>query len=131
MEMRTNRAAVTVSSEDITLAGRSGKVPLSLMNGSDKRLIVTVVASGEHARVGPPSEFEVALSPAENYVTLPVNMTTAVSDMLKVEVRAGDTIITTPYVDVRSSYLDRLALAGFVVLVLAGLLFYIRRRVMT
>jgi hypothetical protein len=122
-------SAVTVSAEDVTLAGRTGKIPLSITNGTDKTLQVTVSVQAEHATVGPPSIIESELRPAETYLTLPVSMSSALSDRLLVEVSAGGTVIAETQVEVRASYLDRLAIVAFVVLVLAGLLFYIRRRV--
>lgn len=124
-------SAISVSSENITLAGRSGKVPLSIGNSSEKELSVVVTARGEHARIGPPDAVEVTLKPADNFVTLPVDMRSALVDRLEVQVLAGGTVVASTSVEVRASYLDRLAWVGSIVLVLAGLLFYIRRRVMT
>ena len=121
--------SVSVSSDDLTLAGRTGKLPLSIDNGSDKNLRVVVRARSQHARVGPPDEVEVELRPAENFVTLPVSMTTALADRVVVSVYAGETSIASTTIDIRASYLDRLAIVGMVVLVLGVLLFYIRRRV--
>jgi hypothetical protein len=124
-------SGVTVSGEDITLAGRSGEIPISIQNSSNRRLAVTVAVQGRVAEVGPPDTVEYTLRPADNYLTLPVSMASALSDRLSVEVRAGEEIIASTTIRVRASYLDRLAIVGSVVLVLLGLLFYIRRRVMT
>lgn len=124
-------AGVTLSGSDVTLAGRTGKIPVSILNGSTKNLKVLIRATSDVASVGPPRELEVTLRPADNFVTFPVSLSQALSDDVHIRVLAGDVELASTEVRVSASYLDRLAVIGGVVLVLGALLFYIRRRTST
>lgn len=121
---------VSVASQNITLASSSGKVPLSIKNSSGKTLNVVLVAQGSHALFPGGSRIKVALRPADNYVTFPVDLGTGgFTDRLTVSVMSGDLALAKTSIDVRASYTDRLALVSMVVVVMLGLLFYIRRKV--
>jgi hypothetical protein len=122
-------SAITMASEDITFAGRSGKIPVSIENGNEKSLQVVVRATPERARTSVTRETTVTLRPADNYLEIPVSLDSALSDRVSIEVLAGDYVVSGTTVTVGASYLDRLAIVALIVLVLAGLLFYIRRRV--
>lgn len=116
--------------EPITLAGAKGSVPVSLQNGSEKVLRVTVRTStkGGIEVVGPNRTVN-TMRPQETFVQIPVNMHSALSGRLSVEVVAGNVVLARRIVEVRASYLDRLAVIGGIVIALAILLVFIVRRV--
>ncbi len=121
-------SAVTLDARDVTLADRTGEMPLAVLNASERELSVIVRVNA--AEVQPRSfEATLTLAPSDNYLTVPVDLGRAVSDDVRVSVWAGDLKIAESTVTVRASYLDRLAMVGMVILVLIGLLVFIRRRV--
>ncbi|MBN2847833.1 MAG: hypothetical protein JXP72_05200 [Coriobacteriia bacterium] len=121
---------ITVGVKDVTLSGSRGDVPLTLTNTTGTALALTIVASSD--RIGlPTSQFDVTAEPADNFLTIPVDLGAVIADDLTVTVRAGDLTIAESTVRVRSSHIDRLATVGMVVLVLLVLLLFIRRRVRT
>ena len=65
---------VSVTTQTITLSGTSGKIPLSIKNGSGKTLSVYVVASARNARFPGGGRVKVSLRPADNYVTVPIDL---------------------------------------------------------
>jgi len=119
-----------VAGSDVTLANRTGKVPVSINNGTGKPLRVVVTTSAPRVLVTPPSE-PITLDVGENVVSVPVDMHYEISDRLVVRVLAGDVELAGTEFTVRASYLDRLAWVGIVVLFLIGMLVFIRRRVRT
>ena len=120
---------VAVTSQSITLAGSSGKVPISVRNDSGKTLNVDIVARGSHTRFPSGSSMRVALRPSDNYLTIPVDLGAGgFADRLTVSVTSGSVTLATTAIDVRASYLDRIVLVAMVVLVLLGLLLYIRHK---
>jgi hypothetical protein len=121
-------ALIRVDAKDVTLSASRGEVPLALTNGTGKRLDLTLVASAEWIRL-PRPEISVSAETADNFVTVPVDLGTVIADDLRVTVLAGEMPVAETTVRVRASHLDRLATVGMVVLVLIGLLFFIRRRV--
>ena len=122
---------LTVSGSPVTLSGTSGKVPVNVHNPGDRILNVVITASAPRVTVPEGGRVVATLRPGENYVTIPVDMGSAFSAKLRVAVTAGPLELGHAVVQVRASYVDRLALVGLVVLVLVGLLFYIRRRTRT
>jgi hypothetical protein len=122
--------SISVAAKDITLAGTGGKVPLTLVNGSDKTVEVRIFTESESAEVLGEQPLVASLRPADNFVELPVALGGGLGDTLTVRVMAGDLEVAETEVRVRASYLDRLVVVASVVLVLAGMLFYIRRRVL-
>jgi hypothetical protein len=121
---------VSLGIRDVTLSGSRGDVPLTLTNTTGSALALTIVASSD--RIGlPVSQQEVSAEPADNFLTIPVDLGAVIADDLTVAVRAGDLTIAESTVRVRSSHIDRLATVGMVVLVLLVLLLFIRRRVRT
>lgn len=119
---------ISVDAKDVTLSGRSGDVPLTLMNGTGKPLQLTLVLSADVLRI-PESRIPVTAQPDETFLTVPVHLDSAVADDLRVAVLAGDMTIAETTVRIAGSYLDRLATVGTVVLVLLLLLLFIHRRV--
>jgi hypothetical protein len=104
-------------------------VPLSIRNDSAKTLNVDVLVRGTHASFPGGSLIRVALRPGDNYLTIPVDLgATGFADRLTISVVSGDVTLAKTFMDVRASYLDRLGLVATAVLVMLGLLFYIRRK---
>jgi hypothetical protein len=117
-----------VSASPVTLSGTAGRVPVNVHNPSDRILSVVVTASAPRVTVPDGGRVAATLRPGENYVTVPVDMGSVFTANLRVGVSAGPLEISHTTVKVRASYVDRLALVGLVVVVLLGLLFYIRSR---
>jgi hypothetical protein len=121
---------LSIKAEPVTFAGKRGEVPVSITNTTKNTLAVVVraTASGD-ARVEGPRLIKTVLRPQETFVPIPVDMQSAVSSKLYVEVMAGDLVLADTTVDVQASYLDRIAIIGGIVLVLGGLLIFIVSRV--
>jgi len=126
----TQFASVVIDAKDVTLSGRRGDVPFTLMNGTGKTLELTLVASAPQLKIRKP-QVVITAQPDENFVTIPVDLRSIISDDLRVSVRAGNVTVAETSVTVRASYLDRIATIGIVLVVLVGLLLFIRRRVRT
>lgn len=121
-------ALVRLDAKDVTLSGTKGDVPLTLINDTGKQLTLTLhAASG--TRLSTVGSQEIVAGPAQNFLTLPVDLGNALSDDITLSVRAGDVTIAEATVGVRASYIDRLATILMVVVVLAVLLVIIRRKV--
>ena len=114
----------------MTFAGKRGEVPVSITNTTKNTLAVIVRAttSGDAQVVGG-EEIRTVLAPQETFVPIPVDMRSALSSKLKVEVMAGDVVLAVTTVDVQASYLDRIAIITGIVLLLGALLVFIVRRV--
>ncbi|MDX9873255.1 MAG: hypothetical protein RBT41_12710, partial [Clostridia bacterium] len=121
-------SGITLDARDVTLSSARGEVPLALTNGTGRTLRLTLTASAANLAL-PQTEIAVVAQPADNFMTLPVDLGRAISDDLEVVVSAGNIVVATTTVNVRTSHLDRLVTVGAVVLVLLVLLFFIRRRV--
>ena len=121
-------AAISLDAKDVTLSASRGNVPLALINGTGSPLELTIAASSERIQL-PQPEMTITAQPADTLVTIPVDLGAVLADDLRVTVMAGDMAIAETTVRVRASHLDRLVTVGMVVLVLLGLLVFIRRRV--
>ena len=121
---------LSIKAESVTFAGKRGEVPVSITNKTKNTLAVVVraAASGDARIVGNP-EIRTVLHPQETFVPIPVDMQSALSSKLKVEVLAGDVVLARTTVDVKASYLDRIAIIGGLVVLLGVLLVFIVRRV--
>lgn len=120
---------VALTAKDVTLAGPRGEVPLSIVNGSTKDLAVVLRVRTDDMEITGRREEVVTLRPQENFHTVGVDLRSALSDTLVVELWAGEVMLASGSSVVRASYLDRLAIVGGVAVLLLGLLLYIRRRV--
>lgn len=120
--------AVRLEIRDVTLAARKGDVPLTIISSAERPLVLRIETRS--AKIEPRStETTVLVSPADNFLTVPVDLGSSVSDSLDVRIMAGDVLVAETTVTVRASYLDRLTTMVTVVLVLIALLVFIRRRV--
>ena len=119
---------IRLDAKDVTLSGSKGDVPLTLINDTGKQLKLTLSATSA-TMLSTVGSQEVAAQPTQNFLTLPVDLGNALSDELKVVVRAGDVTVAEATVGVKASYVDRLATVAMVVVVLGVLLVIIRRRV--
>lgn len=121
---------VRIKIEPITLSGAKGDVPVSVLNGTQKTLniFIRTTTSGGISVTGP-KNIATTLRPQETFVQIPVDLRSSLSGKLTVEVAAGDLVLARRTVDVRASYLDRLAMVGGIVVLLGILLAFIVRRV--
>ncbi len=119
---------VQIVANDVTLPGQRGEVPLNIANGSDKDLELVLKVHGDGVRVANDGSERLTLQPGDNFHTVSVDLQSALSSGLSVELWAGEVMLTSTHATVRASYLDRLVTIGGVVAVLLGLLYYIRRR---
>ncbi|MBN2841398.1 MAG: hypothetical protein JXP37_10635 [Coriobacteriia bacterium] len=118
---------IIFDAKDVTLSGSAGEVPFTLVNGTGKHLTLTIVATFEGDRVGQETR-TVEVEPMQNFITVPVDLRNSITSRLDVQaVSAGWTVAETS-LTVHTSYIDRLAWIGIVVVVLLVLLFVIRRR---
>ena len=119
---------IEIGALDVTLSSASGEVPVSITNGSDKNLMLTLKATADGMRVTRESQ-DIRVRPQENPASVPVDLQSALSGTLEVELWADGLLLDTARVRVRASYLDRLAIVGGVAVVLAGMLLFIRHRI--
>jgi hypothetical protein len=121
--------AISMKAQPVTLPGATGDVPITIVNDSENTLAVLVtVSSSGGLHVSGKTVIETTLPPQETYLEIPVDMRTALSGKLTVEVSAGGLVLERETVSVSTSYLDRLALGGAVVVALLGMLVFIVRR---
>lgn len=121
---------VSIAAKDITLSGARGDVPVSIVNGGEDELTVTLKTLSDDLTVGGTETEIVTLHPSENLYSIPVDLKSALSGRLRVEVWSDELLIDEQDVTVSASYLDRLAIIGGVAIVLVGMLVFIRRRVL-
>jgi len=122
-------SGIAVAANDITLSSAQGDVPVIISNSSGKDLAVRVRSESSGLVVVAPRETEIALRPADNYITVPVDLQSSLAGTLRLEVMAGDLLLAHRDISVRASYLDRLVVVGGVVMLLGVLLLFIRKRV--
>jgi hypothetical protein len=121
---------VSIKAVPITFAGKRGEVPVTITNTTKNTLkvVVRAAASGDAQVVGG-RVIQTVLPPQETFVPIPVDMKSALTSKLKVEVLAGNVVLAHTTVDVQASYLDRIAIIMGIVLVLGLFLAFIVRRV--
>lgn len=123
--------ALSLKVEPVTLSKDEGDIPIVIHNESDLTLTVDVVVhADEGIHIDPASvETTYSLRPNDNFGVIPVTLDPGASGDLVVQVMGGDLTLVEQSVAVRGSLLDRIAILGFIVLVLIGLLVFVRRRV--
>jgi hypothetical protein len=121
---------VSISAPQMTLAGATGDVPVTIKNNSNKTLNVVVLATtGGGLRVVGDRLIPTKLPPRETLVLIPVDLQSALRGRLTVQVMADNVVMAKQTVNVDRSYLDRIAVIGGVILVLGGMLVWIVLRV--
>jgi hypothetical protein len=129
---RTSQATlgkVTLQTADVTLSGSGGRLPITILNGSDKDLKVQVVASSPQLAFPKGPSVTTTVKPGESFVTIPVDLGQALAGRVKVTVRAGGVDLASSSLNVQASFLNQLAIVAAIVAVLVGLLFFVRGRV--
>jgi hypothetical protein len=120
---------VGITATEVTLSGTRGEIPVTIRNRTDKTLKVDLHVSSPEAGVRTRGIRQLTLLPADNYVTVPVDLRSAVSAPLELVVESDGMRIAGTTLTVRASYIDRLAIVGGIVLALGGMLAYIVWRV--
>lgn len=120
-------AKVTLAIPNVTLSGSTGRIPVSVHNGTGKTLTLTLRTVPQGLRLTRGRTITFAAMPGENIQSVPVDMGSALTGRLHFELDAGDMAVASGDADVRASYTDRVAILGTVVVVLLLLLWYIRR----
>jgi len=120
---------VTIEGQDLTLSGALGEIPLNVRNGTGRELRVELVASSRFARFPKGDHRFLRLRKAENFLTLPIDLGSVLADRVDVTLVADGKVVATEHIQVRASYLDRVALVGMVAAALGAMLFFIRKRV--
>ncbi len=120
---------VSLSAKPVTLAGDSGKIPITAINSTSSPLrVMLVLEPGRSMNLGVPMSQELMLEPGENYIEIPARLLNVLSSTLTIRLQAADTEIATTDVTLSASYLDRIVMiAGIAVLLVVLLAFIIRR----
>ncbi|MDZ4064594.1 MAG: DUF6049 family protein, partial [Coriobacteriia bacterium] len=120
---------VSVIAKDVTLSSARGDIPIVIANGTELGLTVTLRTEPSGLKLSGESSRSVLLRPSDNFLTVPVDLKSALSGRLKLGVWAGDVRLDETTVTVRASYLDKLATVAGLAVILVGLLLFIRHRV--
>ena len=120
---------VTLQLVPFTLSGDSGRVPITVTNGTDKILRVRVTASSPVLTFPKGASQKLSLRPADNLITVPVDLGQAIEGRLTVTVYASRHKLARSSLTVRASFLDRLVIVAAIVAGLIGLLVFVRRRI--
>lgn len=121
---------VVLDVKPVTLAGTSGQVPVTITSESDEVLELTLTQqAGRSIQLGSPERVRVTVSPGENFIELPVELVNVLSSELQVSLVAAEVELAEETVEVKASYLDRLALVAGVIVLLGALLLFIIFRV--
>jgi hypothetical protein len=119
---------ITVEAPSVTLPGSEGRIPVSVVNGSNRTLHVVLQARSTEMRVRN-QRISARLEPGENILSVPVALGTSASAKLDLTVTAGGLALASATATVSASYQDRIVLLAAAILVLLVLLFVIRRRI--
>lgn len=120
---------IRITASDVTLSGSRGTIPVTVRNGTTRTLTVVIRTLGNAKNVDLPPPQTITLRPADNYVTLPIDLRAEISANLVIVVESDGMEIARDTVTVHASYLDRVAIVGGIVVLLAGLLIFIVVRV--
>jgi hypothetical protein len=119
---------VTLAVPNVTLSGSSGSVPVSVNNASGRTLRLVLGVAPSDVRLPSGRRYSIEARSGETIVAVPVEMGASTSGALGLDLLAGGTSIAVGTSTLRAGFVDRLVVAGAVVLVLLALLWYIRRR---
>jgi hypothetical protein len=119
---------VTLAVPNVTLSGSSGSVPVGVNNASGRTLSLVLRVAPSGVRLPHGRRYAIDARAGETIVAVPVERGTSTSGALELDLVAGDTSVARGASALKASFIDRLVIAGAVVLVLLALLWYIRRR---
>jgi len=119
---------ITFDAKDVTLSGSTGEVPFTLVNNTGRHLTLTIVGTFD-GNTERQITRTVEIDPNQNFITLPVDLRNSVTSHLHVVAQSGDITVDETTLTVHTSYIDRLATIGMVILVLLVLLVVIRKRI--
>lgn len=117
----------TLAVPNVTLSGNAGRVPVSVSNGADRPMLLTLRMRPRGLRLKRGSEITFTALPGENIQSVAVDMGSSLSGSVHFELLAGRLTVASGDSTVRASYIDRLAILASVVVVLLLLLWYITR----
>jgi hypothetical protein len=120
--------SIKLTSPNVTLSATTGRVRVSVQNGSRKPLRLALKITPSGVRLPSGTAVSVDAPPGESILTVPVDLGASLSATLSFRLLAGSMELATARSTVRASYIDRLVLFATIVLVLLLLLWYIRRR---
>lgn len=121
---------VSLDAKPVTLAGTSGKVPVTVSNASDRTLMVYLtVTSDQGVRLAGATRHAMRLGPQDTFIEVPVELANVLSGDVHVVLSAGQATLDSATVTVTASYLDRIALILGVIVAMVGLLVFIIKRV--
>ena len=123
-------SVLSLKAHPVTLAGSSGEVPITIVNSGATQMQVHL----EFSSVKPGMQITPAKSPAltvasnDTLFSPDVALRNTVTDDLRVRLMAGKYLICEDTIAISGSYLDIIGIVAIVVIVGAGLIFYIWRR---
>lgn len=125
---------IAIKSQPITFSGSSGKLPITVINGTQGLLLVTVrlIPPGNPDNpfiIVDPAETVQLLRPNETFLEPSVELRNVVSGTVTVQVLAGNYVITEETVRVSATFADRIAIIVVVALAGTALTIYVWRRV--
>lgn len=121
---------ITITAQEVTLAGAKGDVPVNIANPTQYTLKTQLRAvPSDSIRLAGPAAVDVTLRPQDNFVEIPVDMGSALSGTLELGIYAGELEVARQTVQVRASYLDRIAIIAAIAIGLGVALALIVRRV--
>lgn len=123
--------ALSLKIEPVTLSKDEGEIPVVVHNNTQLTLTVNLEATSDEEIVVAEGSRDATLTlrPNDNYSTIPVTVRPGATGDLTVKVKGGDLTLAEQTVAVRGSLLDRIVMLAGIVVVLLGLLLFVRRRV--
>lgn len=114
--------------QTITLPAQSGKVPLTISNGTRYALRVTVRLTGSRVDFPEGSSRQLLLRPRDNYLTVPVSVRAGGDASVRVTIIGGGLTLGRSLVRVRTTYFNRMVFLSAIIVALVGLLVIIYRK---
>ena len=123
--------ALSLKIEPVTLSKDEGEIPVVVHNSTQLTLTVKLEATSDEEIVVAEESRDATLTlrPNDNYSTIPVTVRPGTTGDLTVTVKGGDLTLAEQTVAVRGSLLDRIVMLAGIVVVLLGLLLFVRHRV--
>ena len=100
---------VDLRARAVTMAGATGRVPVTITNDNEREIRVVLVARpGPSVQLESESKRVLLLQPGENFVEIPVRLSGSLRSDLQLVLEAGGLEIADTTVTLRASYLDRM-----------------------